>query len=134
MPDSLGRLLAPPDLKDGELDRRARLLNIILLVLIGFTLLILILYLAFAPAAPFGRILVFLGLGVEIASFTLLKLKRLKLATRMLIYLLWLILMASTLTSDGIRGTTVLGQILLIIMSGLLISEPLALVLGALTT
>src|SRR3990172_9110951 len=40
MLSNLGRLLAPPDLKDGELDRRARLLNIILLVLIGFTLLI----------------------------------------------------------------------------------------------
>lgn len=133
MLDYLGRFLAPPALGDGDLDRRARLLQIILFVLIAFTFLILVLYLAFAPAEPFGRILVFLGLGVEIASFILLKLKRLRLAGRLLICLLWLILMASTLTSDGLRGTTVLGQMLLIIMSGLLISEPLALGLGALT-
>ena len=133
MVNNLRRLLWPPDLGDGDLNRRARLLNIILLSLIAFTLLLLVLYLAFAPVDKFGRVLIFLGLAVEFGSFALLKLGKLKLAGRLLVYLLWLILMASTLTSEGVHGTPILGQMLLIIMSGLLISEPLALTLGALT-
>ena len=133
MVNNLRRLLMPPELGDGDLDRRARLLLVILLALIAFTLLLLVLYLAFAPVARFGRILIFLGLGVELGSYALLKLGKLKLAGRLLIYLLWLVLMASTLTSEGVRGTPVLGQMLLIVLSGLLISEPLALTLSALT-
>lgn len=118
---------------DGDLNRRARLFNLILLVLITFTLLLLVLFFALAPNDRFGRVLIFIGLGVEFVSLGLLRMGRLKLAGRLLIYLLWILLMTSTLTNEGLKGTAVLGQIMLIIMSGLLISEPLAIALGALT-
>jgi len=133
MRNFLRRSREQPGLGDGDLDRRARLLNIILLILIAFTVLLLVLYFALAPSDRFGPILALLGLGVEIGSFALLRAGKLRLAGRLLIYLLWLILMASTLASGGVHGTSILGQILLIIMSGLLISEPLALTLGVLT-
>ena len=127
------RFFAKPEFRDAERNFRAQRLYVILLVFLAFTLLLLFLYLAFAPADRFGRILIFFALATELGSFALLKAGKVDLAGRLLIYLLWLGLMASTLTSEGIHGTPVLGQVLLVIMSGLLISEPLAITLGGLT-
>ncbi len=133
MANNLRRLLWLPDLGDGDLDRRSRLLHIILFALIAFTLLLLVLFFGLAPVDRFLGILVLMALVVELSCFALLRAGNLKLASRLLIYLLWLILMASTLTYGGVRGTPILGQILLIVLSGLLISEPLALTLGVLS-
>lgn len=127
------RLLAPPALEDRDLNRRARLLHIILLGLITFTTVLLIIYLSVESLNRFGRTLVFLALLVELISFGILQGGNVKWAGRLLVYLLWAALMISTLTSDGVQGTPILGQVLLIFMGGLLIGEPLAFTLGLLT-
>lgn len=133
MPINLPRYLAPPDLADGDINRRARVLNIILVLLLVFTVLLLVVYFLFSPDPRFGHILVFAALAVEAASLWFLRAGNVALAGRVLVYSLWVVLMVSTLTSDGVRGTPILGQILLIVLSGILITEPLALTLGAFT-
>lgn len=133
MQESLRRLLQPPDFGNEDLNRRARLLNTILLILLVFNSLLIALY-SMVPSPQFGHVLIYLALGVELLALLVLRIQRnITLAGRLLIYMLWILLMASTLTSDGVRGTPVLGQMILIFMSGLLIGEPLALTLGALT-
>ncbi|MEX1247202.1 MAG: diguanylate cyclase [Anaerolineales bacterium] len=133
MQADIRRLLKPPDLGDGDLNRRAGVLHIVLIILLIFTPLLLLIYYILVPEPRVGHVLIFAALAVELASFALLRAGKLRLAGRLLVYLLWAVLMVSTITSEGVRGTPILGQILLIVLSGLLITEPLALTLGALT-
>lgn len=134
MRENFRRLLQPPDLGNGDLNRRARLLNTVLFILLAFSTLLLFLYSTLDPDNRFGHILVYVSIGVEVLALYILRSRRnLSLSGRLLTYFLWILLMTSTLTSEGVRGTPVLGQMILIFMSGLLIGEPLALTLGALT-
>ncbi len=131
--DTLRRFLRPPDFGDNEKNTRAKLFNIILYVVLAFTVLLLGLYTILLPSPLFGKVLIFFALGVELISFVLFKVGRLEWAERWLVFSLWAVLMLSTLTADGVRGPSVLGEVLLIFMSGLLISERVAVSLGAIS-
>ncbi|MCW5876792.1 MAG: sensor domain-containing diguanylate cyclase [Anaerolineales bacterium] len=58
---------------------------------------------------------------------------RILIAGRVLVYALWALMMISILTSDGVRGSSVLGQFLLVVLSGLLVSESTTLILAVLS-
>ncbi len=106
---------------------------VILVLLFFFTLLLLFLYILVGSRNSFDNILIVIGLGVEALSFWFLKTGRLRSSSLSMIYLLWATLMLSTLTSQGVSGTPVLGQVLLILMGGLFVGERLALTLGIFT-
>lgn len=111
----------PPDLGSGDLNRRARLLHTILIFLFPFTLI-----LGFIPwqliPNPVGLILVVIALLVEVVAFFILKSGRVRPAAIFLASLLWALLTLTILLSDGVRSPAVLGQLLLILLAGLLIN------------
>ena len=129
---SLRASFEPPDLGRVDLNRRARLLHTILIFLLGFTIILGFIYWLLVPGW-LGRFFVFLALGVEVLSFFALKSGRLRPAGAMLVYLLWAVIMLNILFTDGIRSPSVLGQLLLVFLGGLLISTRFAGVLAALT-
>lgn len=133
MLEQLRKFLTPPAAGGSEEHRLIRLQHIIILLLIVFTLLLFFLYLFIAPMARFGNVLIIAALGVEAGSYWLLKEGKYHVSRLVLIYFLWAVLMLSTLTSQGVSGTPILGQVLLILMSGLLVGERVAMTIAALT-
>lgn len=133
MATTLRRFFAPPDLGSGDLNRRARLLHSILIFLIAFTIVLGFIYWLLSPQNGLVILVLLLGLIVELASFFNLKRGSLKLAGATLVYLFWSVLMLTILFSVGIRGPSILGQILLIFLGGLLMGNRFAALLTALT-
>ncbi|MGH2582165.1 MAG: GAF domain-containing protein, partial [Anaerolineales bacterium] len=133
MVEMMRRAVSPPQFGDEDKDRRARLLHFILLFLLLFTVILALFYWLLVPENIVGRWIVFLGIAVELFIYVLLRFGNVRLSGVILICLLWFILLSVLLFYDGIRGTAVLGQLLLIFMGGLLISERFALILGLLT-
>ena len=121
MSTDLRRFFEPPDLGSGDLNRRARLLHTILIFLFPFTLV-----LGFISwqlvSNQVGLILVFLALLAEAVAFFILKSGRVRPAAILLACLLWTLLMLTILLTDGVRSPAVLGQLLLILLAGLLIN------------
>jgi diguanylate cyclase (GGDEF)-like protein/PAS domain S-box-containing protein len=133
MVDMMRRALSPPQFGDEDRDRRARLLHFILLFLLMFTSILGVFYKLLVPENIAGRWLVFLGIAVELFTYALLRFGNVRLSGIILVTLLWSILMVTILYYDGVRGTAILGQVLLIFVGGLLISEAFGLSLGLLT-
>lgn len=77
--------------------------------------------------------MVIVTMAVVISCMHLTKRGLLKIAGRTLVYFLWFVLSLAVYSFDGISGTAVLGQILLIFLGGLLIGEQLGTFLGIIT-
>src|SRR3972149_7973209 len=133
MMDNLRSLLTPPDLMGAEATGRGRLLHAILLILLATTASIEILLLRLMPDEHLGRWLALAALGVEVAAFVLLRRGRVRVASAILTTFIWAILMLAIYLGDGINSLAEIGQVLLIFMSGLVISEPFAALLTLLT-
>jgi diguanylate cyclase (GGDEF)-like protein/PAS domain S-box-containing protein len=133
MGTNLRRLFEPPDLGSGDLNRRARLLHSILIFLIAFTIVLGFIYWLLLPQNWLVRGLILIAILVEFASFFTLRGGRLRFAGAGLVYLLWVVLMLTILFMDGIGGPSILGQVLLIFLGGLLIGSRFAAVLTILT-
>lgn len=131
--ERIRRLFQPPDLGEPDLNRRARLLHAIILVLLLFTIGFEIFYTVVAPANWLGRAAAAFGSLVEMAGLVALRRGYLKLAASGMTYLLWLTMMAVVYLWSGITGAATLGQLLVILMSGLLVNERAALLLTFLT-
>ncbi len=129
----LRRFFEPPDLGSGDLNRRARLLHSILIFLIPFTLVFGLIYWVLLPQNWIIRGFSLIALLVELLSFQTLRSGSLKNAGVSLVYLIWTLLMLTVLVTDGIRGPSILGQLLLIFLGGMLIGSRFAAVLTALT-
>lgn len=129
----IGAWFAPPDLGDRELNRQAQLLNGVLLILLMATTTLLVAFFAWGDGNLSRLVPVAGALGLEMAGFALLRRKKVKLVARGTVYGLWLILEGSVYFLAGIRGTGVLGQLLLVILAGLLVSEQMGVSLGLLT-
>lgn len=126
-------LLSPPDLGDAALNQRANLLNNILLFLILGTAAFGIALIWVIPLSPIGLYLIFASLVIEIAAFALLRRGYLNLVRIGLVFLLWAILGLSVYYFEGIRGGAMLGQVLIIFLAGLLISEQIGVLLMVMT-
>jgi diguanylate cyclase (GGDEF)-like protein/PAS domain S-box-containing protein len=133
MKQRLRSFFEPPVLGSVEETRRGRVLHSILIVLLTFTSAFAVVFLFLNSEDWRGRTLVLIGLLVEILVYLLLKRGQIQAAGMALIYLLWGILAAAVFLWDGITGVSIMGQLLLIFMSGLLISERFAVVLTILT-
>jgi diguanylate cyclase (GGDEF)-like protein/PAS domain S-box-containing protein len=126
MMDRLHRWLAPPDLEDAEQNRRANLLYPILVVLIPATLGFIIILITLAPLNTLGRNVAVAALGIEVLALVVLRSGRVMAAGVGLILALWVAITTSLYAGDGIRSVSALGQVLIILMSGLLVSAPFA--------
>lgn len=122
----------PPDLGNRDLTKRARLLHTILIFLLVFTLILGLIYWLLVPNW-LGRFFVIMAIAIELVSLLTLRSGRLRPAGAILVYLLWAVLMLTILVADGIRGPSVLGQLLLIFLGGLLIGTRFAAVLTVFT-
>jgi diguanylate cyclase (GGDEF)-like protein/PAS domain S-box-containing protein len=127
------RLFQPPDLGEPDLNRRAKLLHAIILVLLLFTIGFELFYIIVDPANWLGKVAAGFGFLVELAGLATLRRGRLNLAATGMTLLLWLTMMAVVYLWSGITGAATLGQLLVILMSGLLVNEGAALLLTFLT-
>jgi len=125
--------LKPPDLGDLEENRRMNLLHPILLVLFPCTLGLEIILILMAPENGLGRWLALLALVAEIVAFLILRSGRVLTAAIGLMSFFWLLVVMAVYLGDGIRGVSILGEMLVIFMAGILVSGPFAVVLAFLT-
>jgi diguanylate cyclase (GGDEF)-like protein/PAS domain S-box-containing protein len=125
--ERLRRWLQPPDLGNAELNRRAFLLYPILIVLIPCTIGFVLVLVLLAPENLLGRNVALTALGIELAAMWLLRRGHVLTAGIGMIFGLWAALTTSIYLGDGVRSVSDLGQILVILMAGLLVSAPFAL-------
>ncbi len=135
MPGKLKRLLAAPAYEDEETNGRAQLLNVILLSLIA---LVTFLYFVrfflgtYGPGKGNGPILA-AAIGFLLGLYILTKFRRLELAAHLLVTLGWLVICALSWNADGVKDSTFMGYLMIILVASLLSGWRLALGLIALT-
>lgn len=125
--------LQPPDLGTPEQNRRAGLLYPVLVVLIPATLGFVIVLIVLAPANALGRNVALSAVVIELATLAVLRSGRDLAAGIGMILALWVAITVSLYVGDGVRSVSTLGQILIILMSGLLVGGPFAIFLAFLT-
>lgn len=133
MIERIHRWLQPPDLGEAELNRRAYLLYPILVVLIPCTLGFVIVLITLAPANLLGRNVAISALFIEVIALLVLRSGRLLAAGIGMVFALWGAITVSIYFGEGVRSVSDLGQILIILMAGLLVSAPFALGMSLLT-
>jgi diguanylate cyclase (GGDEF)-like protein/PAS domain S-box-containing protein len=133
MLDKIRRLLERPDLGDAEKNRRVKLLHPIVLVLILSTIAFQFALLWLAPDNWVVKWILAAALLAEVLAFWQLRRGRLGIAAGGLLSLLWGILMVTIFLGGGINSVSMLGQMLIIFMAGLLVSEAFAVLTTALT-
>lgn len=125
--------LTLPNLGDRELNRQAKLLNGALSVLLLATMTLFIVFFTLVKGDYGAIALVISAIGFELGGLALLRRQKIQLVARGTIYWLWILLESSVYFLAGINGPSVLGQMLLIIVAGLLVNEKLGVTLGFLT-
>lgn len=125
--------LSAPDLGRTDLNRRAYLLYSILLVLSAALIALNIVFVFIGEDAQIALYLTLTGLATTMICLVLTRLGFLRAAGLITTFLLWSILSSAIYTFDGVDGTAVLGQLLIIFMAGLLIDERWGTLLGLLT-
>lgn len=125
--------LQPPDLGDVENTRRVRLLHPLLLVLIVSTLAFQLVVLWLAPQNWVVRWILLAAFLAELLAYWLLRRGHLGYAAAGLLSLLWGILMVTIFLGSGINSVSTLGQLLIIFMAGLVVSEPFAVLVAIFT-
>lgn len=123
----------PPDLGNVENERRVKLLHPLVLVLIVSTLAFQIVLTWLAPENWVVRWILLAALLAELLAFWLLRRGHLGFAAAGLLSLLWGILMVTIFLGSGINSVSTLGQLLIIFMAGLVVSEPFAVLVTILT-
>ena len=131
--EKLRRWLARLDLVGAEAMGGGRLLHTILLILLVGTASFEIFLFRLAFENHITQWIVLAALGIEAAAFLLLRSGRMRLAAFVLSISLWAILMLVIYLGDSIAGVSALGQVLIIVMAGLVIGEPFAALLTLLT-
>ncbi|MBN1146551.1 MAG: GAF domain-containing protein [Anaerolineales bacterium] len=114
------KLLLPPVLPDEEQRGVARLLYTILLILVAGTIAV---YLtAFSTENPLGVLVVVSALlAVEVVSFILLRLGKVRLAAGLLVVGLWLALLSTSVIAAGVSNSPFIAMLLVIVIAGLLL-------------
>jgi diguanylate cyclase (GGDEF)-like protein/PAS domain S-box-containing protein len=133
MLERLRRWLQPPEVGDAELNRRVSLLHPILVLLVPATLGFVIILWVLSPANILGRTVATSALVIEVVALAVLRSGRVHAAGVGMILALWAAITTSIYAGDGIRSVSSLGQILIILMSGLLVSAPFAMFMTILT-
>jgi diguanylate cyclase (GGDEF)-like protein/PAS domain S-box-containing protein len=131
--DTLRSWFSPPDLGRSDLNRRAFLLYNILLVVLASLLALILFFVLVGFGARIALYLATAGLIVTLVCMALVRFGFLRAAGSVTVFVLWGILSIAIYTFDGVDGTAVLGQLLIIFMAGLLINERWGTVLGLLT-
>lgn len=133
MPKGIQEWLRAPDLGDSEANNRGSFLMVVILIAIGFTVPLFLLTYIFLGLAPIEIILMSCSILIELAAWVLLQRRHLLSASRLLVLGLWLTLNLYGIMVSGVQSVIILGQLLVILMSGMLLSEPVAIVIGLLT-
>jgi diguanylate cyclase (GGDEF)-like protein/PAS domain S-box-containing protein len=129
----MNRFLVIPEFEDQEKQRRA---NILVITLSAVIILIpgLVLYSMFmTPEHNEVLLMGATGVALVVISYTLLKKGKIEAACWLVVGLGWLIFTLDLVFIAGIRGVSVLGQLLIVIFAGLAISGKSALVITLLT-
>ena len=115
----IGALLSPPTFEDEAKSRAARLLNTILLALLG----LLVLY-AFSsllyPQPLLTLFVVSVAISLDVVSLVLLRRGLVALAAGMFHSFLWLLITGVCILFGGVEGPAVYGYIVIVVMTGLL--------------
>lgn len=127
------RWVQPPELVDAEQNRRAGLLYPILVVVIPLTIGFVIILWVLAPANIFARNVAIFAVLVELAALFVLRSGHVNTAGVGMLLALWAGITASMYVGDGVRSVSSLGQMLIILMAGLLVSARFAVGLTVLT-
>jgi len=132
---TLKQLLAAPDYEDEVTNGRAQLLNFILLsliVLVTFLFIVRFYLGTYGPDKGNAPILA-AGIAILIGLYLLTKFRWLELAAHLLVVLGWLVISALSWNADGVKDSTFMGYLMIILVASLLSGWRLALGLIALT-
>lgn len=125
--------LKAPNLGSSDRNRQASLLHALLTVLLfSIALLSVVLYFL-GDESRVALFLSFASFLVVVLCTWLARRGLLKAASSILVYFLWFVLTLAVYSFDGIDGTAILGQILIVFLGGLLLSERLGTFLGFMT-
>jgi signal transduction histidine kinase/DNA-binding response OmpR family regulator len=132
---TLKQLLAAPDYDDEVTNGRAQLLNFILLSLIA---LVTFLYFVRFSMGTYGpdngnAPILAAAIGILLVLYTLTKFRQLELAAHLLVTLGWLVISALSWNADGVKDSTFMGYLMIILVASLLSGWRLALGLIGLT-
>lgn len=120
------RWLTSPEMGTSELNRRARLLHGILLVLIPATLGFLFVFIILTPTNQTGILAAWGVLITELLTLWLLQRGRLTAAGMSMLLAFWVLLAVSMYYGAGIYSVSAFGQMLVVLMAGLLVSGSFA--------
>lgn len=127
------RWLASPEMGTSEMNRRARLLHGILVVLIPATFGFLVVLALLNPDNQTGILAAAGVLATELVTLWLLHRGRVMAAGMGMLLALWVLLAISMYFGAGVRSVSALGQMLIVLMAGLLVSGSFASGLTVLT-
>lgn len=135
MLDKLKKSLAAPVYEDEVTNGRAQLLNVILLsliVLVTFLFFVRFYLGTYGPDKGNAPILA-AGIAILIGLYFLTRFRWLELAAHLLVVLGWLVISALTWNADGVKDSTFMGYLMIILVASLLSGWRLALGLIGLT-
>lgn len=130
--DNIRRFFQPPEFGEPNLNRRAKLLRAIFLVLLVFSIAFEIFFLI-STQNWLGKVVGLVVWLIALVGFQFLRKGRLELAATWISFTFWMIMMLVISLWSGISGAASLGQLLIIFMGGLLVNERIALLLAVLT-
>lgn len=126
MIERLHRWSRPPELGNIELNRQANLLYFVLVILLPCTLGFVIVLALLAPENTVARTVSVAAFFIELSTLFLLRRGMLRPAGIAMLLALWASMLTSMYLGDGVRSVSVLGQVLIILMAGLLVYAPFA--------
>ncbi|MCA9944547.1 MAG: response regulator [Ardenticatenaceae bacterium] len=131
----LKQLLAAPTYEDELQNSQARLLNIIILSLIGLLSVLYFVRIFTGAAKPTANNALILSGSIVILMgiYIITRLRRLQLGTQALVFVGWLIISMFALNADGVKDSTFMAYLVIILMASLLSSWRLAMVFISLT-
>jgi len=127
------RKLLLPEFVDSEKQRRAKILVVTQFVVIFMVTAIIIFSLATSPEHSETLLQGSLGIAAMVISFFLLKAGKIEVASWIIVISGWLIFTLDLGFYAGIRGVSVLGQILMVIFAGTVINGKVALLMTVIT-
>lgn len=126
-------LLQAPEFGEERLSSTTKLLHSITIILLGLTSVLFFLNYFYIFSGPIQLGFILTALFVELLAFQQLKTARIQNARRILVYGLWIVITVFILTVEGVRGSTVFGQFLVVFLSGVLVAEGTAILLAVLS-
>jgi len=133
MIERLQRWLSPPTFENPDLNRQAEVLFSILVVLIPITASFIVALLLLAPDNTISHIVAVAIFLSELCAFVLLHRRRQTAAGMGMLIVIWSFITFSVYMGDGVRSVSVIAQLLIVLMAGLLVKRSFAAGLAALT-